>query len=552
MINENWREWFQPWILERGKDYWKNGYVTRLCRDLDTITAIVQGTEDYEVEIDMDGDGVMAVSCTCPYAEDGMECKHMAAVLFAAEAEKLEIDMNRILKEKMCPGYGWQETIDQMSPEEMREFLTELVGKNKDLQEMLVLRYREQDADMLVASWEDRIAAIVRRYASHSGYIYYTHAADFHLALMEFLNDRLSALLKEERTMDAFRLVSLVYSTAMEQGAEDTDDLLSELTDECEAAWIDILEQATQAQEEEIYKWFADHSEISWWSYGTDQVRGFLFFYEWSQPLLENNLRLLDKRIEKYQDQEYRLEGLLKCQETTMCKLGCPEEEIEAFWNAYCDREFVRDRKLEQFMAAYDYDRAIALLLEGKRLDHDKAWRVKQHSEKLIELYRITGREEDYREELQYQVFSCLQNDLRFIRELRSVTSDEEWPKYLEELLKKYTRSALYYELLAYDKQWQRLFETIKAEGNLNRLHQYANGLRQWSPEQVRDCYTELLQKAMHYASNRQAYEAVISYLKVLKTYPEGDKSVQMLVTLWRKQFSRRSAMMDELRKAGV
>ena len=116
MINENWREWFPPWILERGKNYWKNGYVTRLCRDLDTITAIVQGTEDYEVEIDMDGDEVMAVSCTCPYAEDGMECKHMAAVLFAAEAEKLEIDMNRIPKEKMCPGYGWQETIDQMSP----------------------------------------------------------------------------------------------------------------------------------------------------------------------------------------------------------------------------------------------------------------------------------------------------------------------------------------------------------------------------------------------------------------------------------------------------
>ena len=46
MINENWREWFQPWILERGKDYWKNGYVTRLCRDLDTITAIVESRKN--------------------------------------------------------------------------------------------------------------------------------------------------------------------------------------------------------------------------------------------------------------------------------------------------------------------------------------------------------------------------------------------------------------------------------------------------------------------------------------------------------------------------
>ena len=552
MINENWREWFQPWILERGENYWKNGYVTKLRRDLDTITAVVDGTEYYEVEIDMDGDEVVSVSCTCPYAEDGMECKHMAAVLFAAEAENLEVDTNGIPKEKLRPGYGWQDTLVQMSQEEMREFLTELVSKNKDLQETLVLRYGEQDTDMLLDSWEDRIAAIVRRHASRSGYIYYTHAADFHLALIDFLNDRLSALLKAEKILDAFRLVSLVYSTAMDQSAEDTDDLLSELTDLCEEAWNDILERATQAREEEIYKWFADHAEVSWWSYGADQVRGFLFHHEWSQPLLENNLRLLDERIEKYQDQDYQLEGWLNCRETTMRKLGYPEKEIEAFWNTYRDREFVRTKQLARFMAAYDYDRAIALLLEGKRLDQEHAWRVKQHSAKLIELYRIMGREEDYRKELQYQVFTCVQSDMQYIRELRSVMPDEEWPHCLETLLKKYIKSTLHYDLLAYDKQWQRLFETIKAEGNLNRLHQYAEQLRQWSPEQVRDCYADFLQRAMRYASNRQAYEAVISYLKVLKTYPEGEKTVQMLASLWRKQFARRSAMLDELRKAGV
>ena len=366
MINENWREWFQPWILERGRSYWKNEYVTRLSRDQDTITAIVEGTEDYEVEIDMDGIEVISMSCTCPYAEGEMECKHMAAVLFAAETENLEVDTNRIPKEKRRSGYGWQEIIAQISPDEMREFLTELASKNKDLQELLVLRYREQDADTLLDSWEDRIAAIVRRHASHSGYIYYNHAADFHLELMEFLNERLSALLKTEKPMDAFRLVSLVYNTAMECGAEDTDNLLSELTDQCETAWNDILEQATQAQEAEIYQWFADHSGDTWWAYGTDQVRSFLFYYGWSPALLENNLRLLDKRIEKYQDQDYQLEGLLKCRETIMCNLGYSDEKIEAFWNTYRDREFVRDRELERLMAVYDYDRAIALLLEGK------------------------------------------------------------------------------------------------------------------------------------------------------------------------------------------
>ena len=42
MIDKNWRDWFQPWILERGKDYWKNGYVTDLHRESDAITATIQ------------------------------------------------------------------------------------------------------------------------------------------------------------------------------------------------------------------------------------------------------------------------------------------------------------------------------------------------------------------------------------------------------------------------------------------------------------------------------------------------------------------------------
>ena len=552
MNDKAWRDWFQPWILERGKDYWKNGYVTDLYRETDSVTATVQGTEDYEVVIFMDGDEIIEMTCTCPYAEDGTECKHMAATLFAVETAKLDVGKHIILENGVDHEFPWRETINQMSPEEIREFLSELVAKDKGLQEVLVLRYRDQPPAMLEASWEEQLYEIVRRNSDRRGYIDYNHAYDFHNALDDFLNDRISPLLKAGKTMEAFQLVCMVYSTAMEEGADDSDGGLSVLMDSCEEIWSALLSNATQLQEKGIYQWFVDHLVAHSWCYGTDQVESFLFSHAWSLPLLENNLRLLDEQIAKNQDSDYQLQVLLNSRESTMRKLGYPEEEIEVFWKSHRDLAFVRDKELERFMAVYDYDQAIALLLEGKRLDQENTWRIKQHSEKLIELYRITGREEDYREELQYQVFSCLQNDLRYIRELRSVTSDEEWPKYLEELLKKYTRSALYYELLAYDRQWQRLFETIKAEGNLNRLHQYADQLRQWSPEQVRDCYAELLQKAMYYASNRQAYEAVISYLKVLKTYPKGDETVQMLASLWRKQFSRRSAMMDELRKAGV
>ena len=80
-----WHNIFDDRILARGRDYWKDGAVHDLETDGERITALVDGTEEYEVEIELDDDSIRDLSCTCPYAEDGTPCKHMAAVLYAWE-----------------------------------------------------------------------------------------------------------------------------------------------------------------------------------------------------------------------------------------------------------------------------------------------------------------------------------------------------------------------------------------------------------------------------------------------------------------------------------
>ena len=53
----NWKAWFDSKILERGKDYFRGGAVQDLEIDEDEITAVVEGTEDYQVTISLtDGD----------------------------------------------------------------------------------------------------------------------------------------------------------------------------------------------------------------------------------------------------------------------------------------------------------------------------------------------------------------------------------------------------------------------------------------------------------------------------------------------------------------
>ena len=72
--------------FRRGEEYLSAGAVGRLRVTDDKITAKVEGTATYRVEL-IDDDGALSYDCTCPYAADGNFCKHCVAVGLAWLAE---------------------------------------------------------------------------------------------------------------------------------------------------------------------------------------------------------------------------------------------------------------------------------------------------------------------------------------------------------------------------------------------------------------------------------------------------------------------------------
>ena len=79
-----WGGSFNKTILGRGLDICAGDSVTGLQRTAQGIEARVKGTKPYVVSIRTEGDEVHGMTCSCPYAGDGLNCKHMAAVLFLA------------------------------------------------------------------------------------------------------------------------------------------------------------------------------------------------------------------------------------------------------------------------------------------------------------------------------------------------------------------------------------------------------------------------------------------------------------------------------------
>ena len=64
---------------QRGEEYFSIGAVSRLRAQDNKVSAKVEGTETYQVEL-RDKDGELAGDCTCPRAGDGYFCKHCVAV----------------------------------------------------------------------------------------------------------------------------------------------------------------------------------------------------------------------------------------------------------------------------------------------------------------------------------------------------------------------------------------------------------------------------------------------------------------------------------------
>ena len=86
-----WKQLFAPQILLRGRNYYDSALVEIEAMDERSNEASVAGTDTYSVEILFRKGQVVQMTYSCPYADGGEKCKHMAAVLFAAESVRYPV-----------------------------------------------------------------------------------------------------------------------------------------------------------------------------------------------------------------------------------------------------------------------------------------------------------------------------------------------------------------------------------------------------------------------------------------------------------------------------
>lgn len=555
-----WKDLFRTHILERGLNYYEEDCVPLLEQTSTGYTAVVEGTDNYDVEIEIRDDQVYDMTCTCPYAAEGNYCKHMAAVLYKIEAGESGTEMSvNCFRNMHNQEKELKDIIESMPVKDLQGIVFSLAVSDDSLYNRIMTKYAPITPRHMVRL-KKQVNDIGYYYSDRGGFVDYYRASDYTDALNEFLDENIPLLLEKNCRMEAFELVNCVFYEIGNRDMDDSDGGTSFVANRCYEYWQTILKECNDEEKENMFQWFQHHQENYVIDYMEDYISDFLMDEFHDEEMLREKLRRLDEKIEKAQKENYSSDSYsayygrinnITARIRLMEELNYSKQEVREYRKKYRKFSEIRKMEIQEYLAERKYEEAIEVLKESKNLDVDKPGLVAEYSQQLIKIYEKRNMRKEYVQELQYQVFECMQHDMEYIMKLKKLYSATEWEEQRERFLQDKTSLWIRYDFLVEEELFERLLQEIRKNNSVHALDQYEKVLKKHLPNEVRDTYIQYVKNEATRTADRKAYKHLMVYLKKITKYPEGKKAAQNIADCWKQDYKRRPAMMDELSKAG-
>ena len=545
---QNWKKLFEPHILYRGEDYYEDGRVDDPVHDCGCCTATVHGTENYEVSIFRSGSTIESMTCTCPYAREGRNCKHMAALLYFIERDGLLPLKNRRPYQK-TPA----QLVCSMSENDVRSFLTELAQNDPGVFTEMTYRYGAFPAEGLRDMLMTEIDAEAKIYMN------FYHMDEWE-ALSRYADSLVSLLLKRLPALQAQggpRLVLEIAFFALNEYSSYAEDTSCDGNESMLIVMNEIgsrLEHAADSEQLETIFSFLEQChavpDLHW--IVREAVDNMLEFFFDDPRFAARNLAMTDLDLQRTGDDEepWVKEQLLKRKYLLLRMLPDRSTEFEQFTRENAKYLSVQEAEIQALTAEENLDKAISLLLELRNLHEEDSGLLRRYTDQLISLYTKKNDIPHLKKELLYHILTFPQGTLDLVHRLKALVPEDEWIRYRTQYLqKKYEPHRL--DLMEQEALWEELMEAVSKTEFLQPLQYYAKSLQPRFPEQFIQVYVRILQCKVRTCSTRSAYQSLAQDLKQLSTYPGGLEVARMLAAQWISLYPRRSAMREELKKAG-
>ena len=537
---DNWKDLFERKILDRGRVYYEDECIEHYAYRHGTINAIVCGSEDYEVEIQIENGMPIEMDCSCPYAYDWGNCKHMAAVLYKWENDgKTETFGN-----STAETYDIHTVLDKADEKTVKSFLAELFKENKQLfmkfvkelpKGTAVSRDYKKEIDVILASYSDRYDRVDNR-----------DVDDMVDELLSY-RDEIEEMTDNGQYLEAFDLLYYLLETADSLDYSDTEYGINGLYNETGDLWKKIPGKADEKSREilfwkmlEISKNLPKNTELE--NYVHDTIcREFL-----EDKYVPVILDYLEQKINACRE-DYQKNTLLIEKLDMMNQVHYSMRKIENYCQQYRQSRKVKEWLAKTYAVKEQYDKAIALYEEMAAADQSY-FSSDNYSNELLELYQKTDNTQKYREKLCKIVERGTAYDyMSYYRRYKVLFSEQEWREEREKIFKNLDGNRRLAEVYCEEKLYDRLMALCSE--NFTIAFQYENILAKLYPKEVLAVYEQYLRSKSTEAWGREAYREWVKQLNHMLDFEGGRAIAVRLADEWKANYKNRKAMMEELKK---
>ena len=559
-----------PTILQRGKDYFRRGLVADLEEaEEDRWSALVEGTEAYEVKVKLEGDKIVESLCDCPY-DFGPVCKHEVAVYLA---------IGQMLAGKNLPGKEEKrskkkakrktvadkisEIVAKLTEEEMRAIVLDYALNDREFRNVLFaqnLLKGDKAGENKKEDYKRIMRDSLRLGMDRHGFIGYWSSSRAVRGIEELVYEA-NKMLEQQKPVNAIP----IYQAAIEetvpalQYADDSNgdlggviELSFEKLNECaediadKNVRKDLFEYALKANKDKIYDGWSD------WRWAWLGIASKLIGNR------EEKKKLLQKIDEVTRASQEKDSYSSKYDRERAAELKLEilkewdQEKVVQFIADNLEHTPVRHIALEDAIAQKDYKKAKELAKAGAELDTKRGY-PGLVNEWLNSLLRIAKLEKDVEAVRKYskELFLKGHHEFKYYDKLKSTYSQKEWPDVADRLIKELIESQkcgshIMGEIFVREEKWPELLNLVKNNLSEHMLDYFGKYLEGLFPDDLIETHEQVIRKMLERTTGRAIYQGACRRLRRMKKMGAGERVLGM-VEEFRRTYKNRRALLEEL-----
>jgi len=550
-------------ILKRGLQYFKKG----LVHEPEEISpgeyeAIVEGTEDYTVQLTLKNGIITEHVCDCPY-DFGPVCKHVASVIFYLQQDELELNKKTTrMKTSQSAKPAKRKTIAQQVDEllekathdELKQFVREKASANAPFRNLFLSSFAQHNSNESKELYEKQVKSILKTASDRHGFIDWSASRIVGNAVDNLLESAQKQI--NNRNYKSAVFICTAVMEKMTEALQYSDDSNGDIGGSVDAAYEMLYAIAQEQLSEEIRKLIIEYCFTSFdrqiysgwdWHIGVLRLAAFLL-------KTEEEKEHIFKQIDKAQRSDYEKEAAQSIKYDILLKTK-GENAAEEYLKQNITNSNLRREAIQKALIKKNYDKAISLAKDGVNYDlKDKPGLAKEWYDWLLKIAQAQNDSERIIEYTRMLFIDNFRNEQDYYQIMKQYVKPDKWNAFVEAVIqdittkKRWLDTGLIASILIKEEWWDRLLELVKKSPDLNTIDHYEKYLSKHYANEIVELYATGVLKYMKNSMGRDHYQNACRYIRKIIKLGARDKANE-IVSYLRTEYPKRKALMEELNK---